>query len=268
MNSSARMSNLRALLADDDDLRRSVINTVRAFESIEKEDSRGFRRANLLDSNAPTHVADPKAVAFELEDEPYQALCSLLIRDGTQASFPRRALAVDEIATGGVSYGTRSSSKYRNSNIMFKCAQIEKAGVIEVIFRYSYHQTTPSLQEITEYFLIVWEYCPINDNTLDIFSAVGFTGGFLRNATPTELHVIPLTSVVSHFALTRMSEAYSHTIHVLPVDRVGLAQSRFGMYLPICIAADDIIQAGWCASFSRPGSGLASVSPKGTTLSP
>ena len=71
MYSSARMSNLQAILADDEDIRHVVINAIGTLETIEREDIRRFRRASLLDPTTSTYLPNPSATAFQLAEAPY-----------------------------------------------------------------------------------------------------------------------------------------------------------------------------------------------------
>ena len=224
MMSSGRTSHLKAMLHDDDELRKDVVEMATTLESIDSEDIRGFRHATLLDPSAPTFVINSKAVSSQIEDEPYQLLCSLLRTPGDleQVSLPRKALFLDEISIGGVSYATKGSRKFRDSAVMFRKHQDceghacdAKPGVITLIFQYKYQATC----EVTQYFLLIQEYVPIGDPVLDVYRSFGFAGGFLCKSDPAGYTMVPLTHIVSHVALTAIGD---NLIHILPIDRVSI----------------------------------------------
>ena len=212
------------MLHDDDELRKDVIEMATTLESIDSEDIRGFRRATLLDPSMPTFIINSKAVSSQIEDEPYQLLCSLLRTSGdlAQVSLPRKALYLDEISIGGVSYATKGSRKSRDSTVMFRKRQDheghacdEKPGVITLIFQYKYHATC----EVTQYFLFIQEYVPIDNPALDVYRSFGFAGGFLCKTDLAGYTMVPLTDIVSHVALTTIGD---DLIHILPIDRVSI----------------------------------------------
>ena len=76
MMSSGCTSHLKAILHDNDELHKEVVEMATTLEGIDSEDIRGFRRATLLDPSAPTFINNPKAVSSQIEDEAYQLLCS------------------------------------------------------------------------------------------------------------------------------------------------------------------------------------------------
>jgi hypothetical protein len=222
MASSGRMSQLKAMLHDDDELRKDVVEMVTALEGIDSEDIRGFRRATLLDPSAPTFITTSKAVSSQIEEEPYQLLCSLLRTSGDlePVSLPRKALYLDEISIGGVSYATKGSRKFRDSAVMFRKPRGHeghtydgKPGVIMRIFQYKYYAT----YEVTQYFLLIQEYVPIENPALDVYRSFGFAGGFLCKANLAGYTMVPLTHIVSHVVLTAIDD---NLIHILPIDRV------------------------------------------------
>lgn len=227
MQSSARASNLRAIVAGDDEIRKPILEMVTMLDSIQREDIRGFRRASLLDPNAPTFTTDLKATPFELEAEVYLLLSLKLTRNSREPLLlPRNALSVDEISTGGVSYGTAESTHFRNSTVMFRefhhegpDSSDDKAGLVAKIFQYTY-SVAHTAHDITDYYILLREYLPIDSGDSDMYRRFGFAGGFLCESNVAGLHVIPVSHIISHFALTKMEEC----IHVLPIDRVCVIQ--------------------------------------------
>ena len=208
------------MLHDDDELRKDVVEMITTLEGIDGEDIRGFRRATLLDPSMPTFITNSKAVTSQIEDKPYRLLCSLLKTSGDHVSLPRKALYLDEISIGGVSYATKGSRKSRDSAVMFRKprgpeghAGNEKAGVITLILQYKYHAAC----EVTQYFLLIQEYVPIDNAVSDVYRSFGFAGGFLCKSDLAGYTMVPLTHIVSHVVLTVIGDDVTH---ILPIDRV------------------------------------------------
>ena len=220
---SARTANLRAILADDDNVRKTVVEMVNSMASVDKEDVRGFRRAMLLDPTSPEYSLPPHAASFSLDEIQYQLLRNHLQRGLDQdIDLPREALVVQEISTRGVSYASRLKRSGRDSAIIFKphdehSRDFHLAGRIEKIFQYTYHIP----HNVTGFYLIVREHLPVGSSTFDPYKRFGFAGGYLCEREPTTLHVIALSQVLSHFAATSLTwEDQEDLIHVLPLDRV------------------------------------------------
>lgn len=226
---SSRNANLRAILADDDDVRESVMRMIQTIESIGQEDSRGSRLASLLDPTSTQYTMDVNARPIELEGELFLLLCKLIrnLDPDDQLYFPPQAVFIQEISVHGVSFGIADGSMFRNSRIMFNHPynspttdpRDQKAGLIESIFQYKYRSTQGDREG---FYVTVREYNPVVTvhGRRDVFRAFGFAGGFLCQPVAGKLHVISLSNIVSHFALTEMSGEYENYIHVMPVDRV------------------------------------------------
>ena len=229
MVTAARAANLRAMLADDRELRGTVGEMMALLESTEQEDARGYRRASLLDPSGSSFVADKKARPTELEDETYQLLCVLIARElHPPLRLPRQALLFDDISISGVSYSASDATKFRDSHIIFHHPTRREldpggqiAGVVNAIFQYTYN--AQGGEHVTDYYLLVREYLRVDatDGVHDIYKVFGFAGGFLCRCDPTQVHVIRRTDVVSHFALTPVWRQNKRFNHVLPVDRVS-----------------------------------------------
>jgi len=194
------------------------------LESTENEDACGYQRASLLNPSAPSFTLESKAQPFELGREMYELLVYLISMDSRPLTLPQSALSVEEISIGGISYSTSTSTKFRDSNVIFSSPASDdsssRAGSVEVIFRYTY--SSAANQEISEYFLAIWEYLPMDgsDGLIDIYRTFGFAGGYLCQPHAETLHVIRLSNVVSHFALMPIQLRMTEVIHILPVDRV------------------------------------------------
>lgn len=216
------------MLADDEQLRETVIETVTVLESIEKEDVRGFRLASLLDPSVTDYAIQSRAVPFVLDAEQYQLL-SLLIEQRVphqQLLLPVRALSVEKISFRGVCYGTCKSSKPGDNNVIFlpfgaspTDLHLQKAGVIQTIFQYVYQSDGV---EIKAFYLIVRQLLPM-DTTNGWFDPYrDFSSrAFLCTRHISQLRVISLSQVVSHFALLDMrGDGQEALTLVWPVDRV------------------------------------------------
>ena len=78
MTSSGHTSHLKVMLHGDDKLCKDVVEMATTLKSIDGEDIWGFQCTTLLDPSALTFIANSKAVSLQIENEPYQLLCSLL----------------------------------------------------------------------------------------------------------------------------------------------------------------------------------------------
>jgi len=126
-----------------------VTEMVFRWESTDHEDSRGFRRASLLDPTTPPCLTQSKAKPFELDDECLLLLHSLISKDlPTHLLLPRGALSTDHISIKGVSFSSSKSTRPLDSAIVFRgdcvdheqpsSADLSRAGIIELIFQYTH----------------------------------------------------------------------------------------------------------------------------------
>lgn len=234
MRTAARGSNLRTLLAEDEAIRESVLEMVTVIETIDQEDTRGFRRANMLDSSLPDFILTSKAKPFRLREHEHNLLCQVIGRRTPlpeETLVPHECLSVNEVSLRGVCYGTSLSSKFRDSTVMFQPSPCDElsverplaAGIVQTIFQHTYKSSHPDQPAVTGVYAIVQEH-PRMDQNDDPYPEFGFAGGFLCKDEATELHVIELPQIVSHFALTRLlDEGY---FHAMPLDRVRLSFFR------------------------------------------
>lgn len=191
------------------------------MESIDREEVRGFRLANQLDPGAPQFMVDAQPQLHTLDAQSHQLLCDLISLGNPNAvhSFPNQVRTVDEIALRGVCYATLGSSKFRSSKIIFQLPDnpdAQRAGAIQEIFQYAHHCND---EEKPFFYMCVQEYSRL-DIAQDPYPQFGFAGGFLCEAQRTTIHVIELSQVVSHFALTTMKGKYDGRIHAMPLDKV------------------------------------------------
>jgi len=92
-------------------------------------------------------------------------------------------------------------------------------------------QTQGSEEVFKRLFLFVHEYLSVQRSRpgfYDPYRKYGFAAGFLCEEQADILHLIDLTQIVSHFALTTLPD--EGLIHVLPVDRVCSSS----LYICIC----------------------------------
>lgn len=182
------------------------------MEAVEREDIRGSALANILDPSRED--ISLLAKNGSLDEEELNLLHGLL---------PNAVLhntdivpCIDRVSFRGVCYGVFQSSNYRDSAIIFSTgtdavSRTEKTGVITKIFQH------PLI--VNDWYVVVREHCPIRDmDFIDPYPKYGFAVGYLCEKEPTIIHLITLSQIISHVALTRIAE---NLIHVLPVDRVS-----------------------------------------------
>ncbi|KAF8223318.1 hypothetical protein L208DRAFT_1381499 [Tricholoma matsutake] len=93
---------------------------VTAMELIEKENTRGFLHASMLDPNQPELIDESKAKPIQLDEQEYQCLCKLINYKypmNEQLVLPWQALSAQEISIHGVSYSTSGS---QDCNVIFR----------------------------------------------------------------------------------------------------------------------------------------------------
>lgn len=229
MRAAAHSANLRAILAEDEDIRRVVLEMVDVMEATATEDIRGFRRANMLDRNLNNFAATSTAKPFQLREHEHQLFCDLVKQTlpDRQSKVSVQVLSVDEISLRGVCYGTSGSSNYRNSTVLFQ-PQAQghfehaslKAGIIQTIFQQSNIFSSEHPESLPLFFAILREH-PCMNPADDPYREFGFAGGFLCANEATVLHVVEISQIVSHFALTRFEdEEFQQYFHAMPLDRV------------------------------------------------
>lgn len=238
MKAAARYANLTAILADDEEIRQTVLETVTTMEAIAKEDVRGFRLASILDPSQADFTVDSKeARPIQLSGDEFELFkgCIKRVAPSTSPDPSPNVLAVDEISIRGVCYSTATSRKSRDSGIMFRSHDSEdlRPGVIKTIFQPADHPKFYLSTKHKGFHLVVHEYPrmePSNER-VDPYLEFGFAAGFLCQKNPTTMHVLELSQIVSHFALTEFSDQdYKHYIHALPVDRVSVYPIHFNTF--------------------------------------
>lgn len=209
---TARNANLWAMLSDNQDVRSTVADMIGTMESIAKEDVRGFRLASMLDPTLPEFTLNTRAKPLILNNNHLRLFCNLLHFLGRTGAV-EEVLSVDAISYRGVTYGTFASRDSRNSTVIFysqdsHAKKVKKSGVIDIIFQHE-----------SSIYLVVQEHPPMERRDLvDPYRPFGVFAGYLCEAKPSTSHVIELSQVISHFALTELPDSL---IHVMPVDRVS-----------------------------------------------
>lgn len=217
MLASARSANLAALLSDDGTLRAHVPRVVESLSKISSEDPRAFYRLHEFD--VPKLKLGSKSEPLRLDDQCYHKLRSMT---PTQ-EVTRSVLAFEEVLWRGVPYGRANSPKYRNSSVVFRSSPSTHpgtegpsilAGTIENILQSDYQNTTGAV------YLSIQAFTPI-DSIMDPYRLHGFVAGFLCDREDRQHHLIPLSNLVSHCALTFMDATPGmKLVHILPLDRV------------------------------------------------
>lgn len=211
---------MRAILADNESVRTSVVDLVKVFDQINHEDLRGFQLASILNPESPTFTPRSKPVMGILEDMYHVLLCDHLDRSMEVQRMPKQALFFTELSQHGVCYATLTSSMFKDSSIIFQdCDNLErvKAGIINHIFQYRYPKENREI--VQAFFFIVQEFIQIDGNE-DIYADFPF-GGFLAKPSNRET-IISLPQLRSHSALTKFVEGqFTGLVHVLPLDQVS-----------------------------------------------
>jgi len=182
------------------------------MEAVQREDIRGSALANMLDPALKDLSILAKNSALDNEE---LALLQNLLPHAVLHEIS--VSCIDRLSCRGVCYGVFQSSSYRDSAILFYAgtdanSRTEKTGVITKIFQH------PSM--VNDWYLTVREHCSVQDvDFIDPYLKYGFAAGYLRERKPTVLHIITLSQIISHVALTTIAE---NLIHVMPVDRVSL----------------------------------------------
>lgn len=242
MRASARNANLRALLADDDETRKSVAEMIMTMQAIEDEDIRGIRKAKKLDPTLlDLDLIQSRADRITLDPSQFQLIKAHLmeIHPDRILHLGSDALSLKEVSKDGVCYGICESSTHRNSAIIFASSTtdnhfpnyegtVQKPGIVEKIIHYSIPDGVPTdgiylyIQELFP--TDVQGYIPDDSDTLELdpYRQHGFAAGYLCDANHRIPRVISLSQVISHFALTTFEgiNKYENFIHILPLNKV------------------------------------------------
>ncbi|KAF9487476.1 hypothetical protein BDN71DRAFT_1513931 [Pleurotus eryngii] len=216
MVTSARNANLSALLADNTALCSKVSGMVDILVKFSQEDPQRLARFRKFEPVPELKLGLKVALAC-LDDHYHQLLCRQL---PAAVSAPRSLSFYDEIMVHGITYSCAGTSKIRNSLVIFHPAATMinadtpiYAGAVEKIFHY-----TPL--SFTSIFLEIRSFRPV-DSGLDSYKKYGFAGGFLCFRNVNDYHVIPISAIISHCALTSMgAQPGQELVHVLPLNRL------------------------------------------------
>jgi hypothetical protein len=232
---SACYSNLLTILSDDDMLGTAVQELNEALKVMETEDIRGSVQLAALNPGAQDFYLSRKATRQALSPDYFDQLCNVL----GQTNILNEVLSLDQIAFRGVCYGTFLSTHFRDSAIIFNSAtgtsegnsEEDRAGIIDMIFQCKYRIQGDAVEKI---FIFVKEHPPVQrPDFYDPYRNYGFAAGRLCEGQTHTLHLVELTQVVCHFALTALPDA--GLIHVMPVDRVSSSTLCWVCSSPILI---------------------------------
>jgi hypothetical protein len=124
MNATGRAANLKAILADNKDIRAQVSETIKVYEHALTRDSRGIRLANML---------DPEDAHFDLKSRSHWGSLSMLERQLLRdylfqrydnfelADWQSNASIMDQISIKGVRYARKGVLRQdQDSHIIFQ----------------------------------------------------------------------------------------------------------------------------------------------------
>ncbi len=222
MNTSDSSAHVRAILADNDNIRQIVYEMTDVIDDITLEDARGFRLASILNPSTPNPTSRSKSVTSFIGEE-YRPLLQAVC--GTDSRISPEAVFHKEISIEGVCYGIYSSAAQRNSYIQFQIPDTgTESGRIEKIFRCRYYLAEEELEDV---FLVIRTVVSIDSDT-DPYQQYDFAG-FLARPSGGALSVIRMSQVICHCVITNMIAEYEGLIHVLPVDRVSIYRILYGL---------------------------------------
>ncbi|KAJ3512199.1 hypothetical protein NLJ89_g3658 [Agrocybe chaxingu] len=214
LRAAMRYANLRSILEDDEEIRETVAELVESMEAINRQDLRGYRLADLLDPTTSDLDRPEKGTPSTLPPDRYGLLCELLLQEG-RAGTTNDVLSFARVSHDGLCYGVCNSPHFRNSSVLFRLKADDgatvHAGIISQIFC---HKTG----ETNGWYLVIQEHIPLQrPGFVDPYRRYGFASGYLCEEEPTATHVIRLSDIISHFALTPMPQAGA--IHVMALDQ-------------------------------------------------
>lgn len=249
MNSSGRSANLKAILADDVTVRTHVYKMIKTWEAVSSRDSRGTRRAYLVDPTQPPTVLMQDGKEETMPDYLYQMLVTYMNNKHHTNAYSdqgpatlrhihlsRQYLRATTVSIRGVRYCT-SQSIVGDSNIIFRTSPGRTvAGSVISIFEHSHdvvdisgdspffprgmHNSTRPTSSI---FLLVKKYSIPLDSSLPLQQAClkeGFVGGYLRQDVLEQIQIIDVSQVICHFRKLPITISGEKLIHVYPLDRV------------------------------------------------
>jgi hypothetical protein len=228
MNSTARAANLKAILADNADIRSHVSEAIETYERVSTRDSRGFRLAQMLNPDDSHFDLESRSQWSALSIEERQLLQEYLswkFGDFSLETWKASALIMDQISINGVRYARENVLKHdEDSHIIFTIPGTNETAPGEILNIFQYWHTTPAEAEIKATYIIVNRFSqdPILDRE-DPYKQHPPIFGYLCAAEHIETRVIEASDVRSHFGLTPIQYNGQNIIHVLPLNRVSLA---------------------------------------------
>lgn len=252
MNSSGRAANLKAVLSDDVTVRTHVSKMVKTWETVSSRDSRGTRRAYLVDPAQPPTILLQDGKAEMMPDYLYHMLVTHMNNKHNTNAYSdhgpatlrhihlsRQYTRATKVSIRGVRY-CASRSIVGDSNIIFRTSsgRIEAGSVISIFehthdvvdlsrespfFPKGMHNPTHTTSSI---FLLVKEYSSVQtDISLPLHQACikeGFVGGYIRQDVLEKIQIIDTSQVICHFRKLPITIGGEKFIHVYPLDRVRI----------------------------------------------
>ncbi|KAJ7454114.1 hypothetical protein FB451DRAFT_1049806 [Mycena latifolia] len=238
MKSTARTANLKALLADNPEIRAKVSEAIKVYEWVSNRDSRGVRLATMLDPEDHHFDLESQSRWESLSPRERQLLHEYLCQkyeDFVLEDWKASASIMDQIAINGVRYARKNVLKRdQDSHIMFTVPETDEIapGKIQNIFQY-WH-TTADGREIKSIYLIVSRYKPDPVlNRPDPYRVHPRVFGALCSAEIIDTGIIENHHVRCHFAPTPIEYNGQDLIHYMPLSRV---RPRF--FIDVCQGSD------------------------------
>jgi hypothetical protein len=227
LRSAVRNANILALLADSPIAQELVEKLLHRMRVHEEERLRGFRLAEALDpfnqnldeDDANLELRGTRGQLAPLE---LNMLCEDLQSSPEERNtlVSPKATFMNTISFDNNVYAIWNSRRYRDSTILYKYDDEERAGVIQTIFLH-HHRFSSGQTKCTRY-LSVEEYR--RTQNLDRYQKYGYAGGFLCDLGGKTSRLVRLESVIGHVAVTEIPE--EGFVHILPISRVSGTRGR------------------------------------------
>lgn len=264
MRHSCRAANLRAVL-DNKKIRSEVEELIDAYEHLRSEDRRGTRlRESVLHLSAADSGwhAPEHAKPVVLDDPCFGALVAFLNRRAGREAFAdarevrrepglrsllNRAYHIPSVQLNGVSFKSVTNSP-KDSNLIFwadEARTVQAPARLQEIFTYSYRDPGAAGNAKEGMFVYITPYKSLSSAHIvfDSFRSYEHAGGRLFYDEYTPGIVIPVDSIVSHFARTPMIVQGIATpcVHVLSLDKASAFRIHWYCYYltsaPACLRA-------------------------------
>ncbi|PIL32244.1 hypothetical protein GSI_05489 [Ganoderma sinense ZZ0214-1] len=236
MRHSCRAANLRAML-DDRDIRQHVEGLLEAYDNLRFEDRRGTRNRESISLNQTAAPSVGKTTPITLADPCFRALIQCLNSEANGRTFVdyrdlqrdqgltnilNDAMRIASVHLHGVSYRAKTDS-LKDCNIMYWTDSSQRdlgpARILQ-IFSHSYRVEGRPVER-TYMYIEPLKPLSAEDTVHDPYRMFPYVGGRLYYDCYLPPLVLPLESIVSHFARTPMviEKIPISCIHVLSLDK-------------------------------------------------